>query len=279
LNLPWLKKAEKSKSLCTFSRCSYIGFSQGTAQAFAALSIFRELNQKINVFIALAPAMSPPGLAAPVVDGLMKASPTLLYLIFGRKAILSSAPLWNAILYPPIFSSVIDYALDWLFSWKSKNIAREQKLAAYSHLYSFTSTKSVVHWFQIMRHGQFIMFDDDDLQVNGPSSRSSGPTSYRPARFPTKNISSPIVLMYGDADSLVNIDLMIQELPTERMVVHPLVGYEHVDILWGKDVDKDVIPAVLETLINNCDNPEMVGGTEHRPPGREDGTCTAISSD
>jgi len=53
---------------------SYVGFSQGTAQAFAALSIHPQLNQKVNVFIALAPAMRPKGLSAPIVDGLMKAS-------------------------------------------------------------------------------------------------------------------------------------------------------------------------------------------------------------
>jgi lysosomal acid lipase/cholesteryl ester hydrolase len=53
---------------------SYVGFSQGTAQAFAALSIHPQLNQKVNVFIALAPAMRPKGLSAPLVDGLMKAS-------------------------------------------------------------------------------------------------------------------------------------------------------------------------------------------------------------
>lgn len=53
---------------------SYVGFSQGTAQAFAAFSINPALNKKIDVFVALAPAMSPPGLTAPLVDGLMKAS-------------------------------------------------------------------------------------------------------------------------------------------------------------------------------------------------------------
>lgn len=62
------------------------------------------------------------------------------------------------------------------------------------------------------------MYDDDDLEVtvtqrNGPHM-SSGPTSYCPARFPTKNISSPIVLLYGDSDSLVDIELMLKELPT-----------------------------------------------------------------
>jgi lysosomal acid lipase/cholesteryl ester hydrolase len=56
------------------SSVGYVGFSQGTAQAFAALSIHPKLNQKVNVFIALAPAMNPAGLAAPIVDGLMKAS-------------------------------------------------------------------------------------------------------------------------------------------------------------------------------------------------------------
>lgn len=74
----------------------YVGFSQGTAQAFAALSIHPKLNQKVNVFVALAPAMSPAGLAAPVVDGLMKASPTLVFLFFGRRAILSSTTMWQS---------------------------------------------------------------------------------------------------------------------------------------------------------------------------------------
>jgi lysosomal acid lipase/cholesteryl ester hydrolase len=55
-------------------RLNYIGFSQGTAQAFAALSIHPQLNDRVKVFIGLAPAMSPTGLAAPLVDGLMKAS-------------------------------------------------------------------------------------------------------------------------------------------------------------------------------------------------------------
>jgi lysosomal acid lipase/cholesteryl ester hydrolase len=56
------------------SSIGYIGFSQGTAQAFAALSIHPKLNDKVKVFIGLAPALSPTGLAAPLVDGLMKAS-------------------------------------------------------------------------------------------------------------------------------------------------------------------------------------------------------------
>lgn len=67
-SIDYILRITKEQSL------SYVGFSQGTAQAFATLSIHPPLNEKVNVFIALAPAMSPPGLSAPIVDGLMKAS-------------------------------------------------------------------------------------------------------------------------------------------------------------------------------------------------------------
>lgn len=151
--------------------------------------------------------------------------------------------MWQSIIYPPIFAKVIDKSLIFLFNWHSLNISTNQKIAAYAHLYSFASVKSVVHWFQIMRNGAFQMYDDD---VISPVIRTSV-SSYRPARFPTRNIVTPIVLMYGDSDSLVDIDAMLTVLPGHT-VAKRLHGYEHLDVLWGKDVDKDVIPYVLESL-------------------------------
>jgi lysosomal acid lipase/cholesteryl ester hydrolase len=72
-SIEYILGVTKAKSL------GYVGFSQGTAQAFAALSIHPQLNERVNVFIALAPAMAPPGLSAPLVDGLMKASSVQLF--------------------------------------------------------------------------------------------------------------------------------------------------------------------------------------------------------
>ncbi|KAH9912173.1 triacylglycerol lipase [Fomitopsis serialis] len=242
---------------------SYVGFSQGTAQAFAALSIHPQLNNKVNVFVALAPAMSPPGLHASIVDGLMKASPTLLFLIFGRRAILSSAPAWQSLLYPPVFTSVIHHSLRFLFGWQSKNISPLQKSAAYAHLYSFSSVKAVVHWFQIMRNGKFQMYDEDVqkvIRVSGAAAerhRPSGVTSYAPARFPTRNIVSPVVLLYGDSDSLVDIDMMLRQLPGHTMA-RRLYGYEHLDIIWGDEVDRDVHPHAVEALRQYAVRPERV---------------------
>lgn len=105
-SINYILETTKQRSL------SYVGFSQGTAQAFATLSIHPTLNEKIDVFIALAPAMSPAGLSNAVVDALTKTSPNMMYLFFGRKSILSSATFWQSILcklqYPVPFMLIRD---------------------------------------------------------------------------------------------------------------------------------------------------------------------------
>lgn len=117
---------------------SYIGFSQGTAQAFAALSIHPTLNDKINVFIALAPAMAPAGLRNGVVDSLVKASPEILFLAFGRRSLLGSTPMWQSILYPPIFVRILDFSLMFLFNWTARNISPSQKVCHPSQSFVLT---------------------------------------------------------------------------------------------------------------------------------------------
>ncbi|EFX01858.1 triglyceride lipase-cholesterol [Grosmannia clavigera kw1407] len=221
---------------------SYIGFSQGTAQAFAALAIHPKLNDQVNVFIALAPAMSPAGLSNGIVDALVKASPQVLYLLFGRHSILSSATLWQSLLYPPLFVRVIDLGLSFLFGWRTANISASQKLAAYPHLYSYTSTKSVVHWFQIIRTKSFQMYDDD---VHPPLALHSKHTKV--AKYPTRNIKTPVVLVYGGIDSLVDIRAMLRELPAQTVATE-IPHYEHLDFLWARDVDSQVFRHVFDAI-------------------------------
>lgn len=233
---------------------SYIGFSQGTAQAFATLAIHPKLNDQVNVFIALAPAMSPAGLSNGIVDALVKASPQVLFLLFGRRSILSSATMWQSILYPPIFTKFIDLGLSFLFNWQTKNISVSQKLAAYPHLYSFTSTKSVVHWFQIIRNKSFQMYDDD-VQQHLSLSTSSRYTKV--ARYPTRNIKTPIVLVYGGSDSLVDIKVMLKELPSQT-IANEVPHYEHLDFLWARDVETLVFPHVFAAL-------NRFNGADHTP--------------
>ncbi|RYO80143.1 hypothetical protein DL766_000414 [Monosporascus sp. MC13-8B] len=223
---------------------SYIGFSQGTAQSFASLAVHPKLNDQVNVFIALAPAMSPAGLSNGIVDALVKASPQVLFLMFGRRSILSSATMWQSLLYPPIFVRLIDMSLSFLFGWRAKNISLSQKFAAYPHLYSFTSTKSVVHWFQIIRNKSFQMYDDD---VQTHLAFSTGNKFTKVARYPTRNIKTPIVLVYGGSDSLVDIKVMLKELPSQTVATE-IPHYEHLDFLWARDIDAQVFQHVFDAL-------------------------------
>jgi len=139
---------------------------------------------------------------------------------------------------------VIDVALKFLFNWSGANISLPQKIAAYSKLYSFTSVKSVVHWFQIIRNKSFQMYDDD---IQSPIAAFAGKGFYKVAKFPTRNITTPITLIYGGNDSLVDIDVMLRELPGHT-VAKEVKHYEHLDFLWAKDVHKLVFPYVLAAL-------------------------------
>jgi lysosomal acid lipase/cholesteryl ester hydrolase len=152
--------------------------------------------------------------------------------------------MWQSILYPPIFVRLIDMGLSFLFGWHARNISTSQKLAAYPHLYSFTSTKSVVHWFQIIRTKSFQMYDDD---VQPPLSLGSVSKYTKIAKFPTRNIKTPIVLVYGGSDSLVDINVMLKELPAHTVATE-IPHYEHLDFLWAREVDTLVFPHVFDAL-------------------------------
>lgn len=83
-----------------------------------------------------------------------------------------------------------------------------------------------------MKHNEFICFP-----MNGDKEIE---------RYPTENITTPIVLIHGDSDSLFALDSFLEHLPS--VTRFELEGYEHLDVIWGKNVHVDVIPKVLAIL-------------------------------
>ena len=67
------------------------------------------------------------------------------------------------------------------------------------------------------------MYDGDVTGFSSP-----GRHAYRHARFPTKDIVTPIVLLYVDRDSLVDIQKMLKELP-DHMTVKRLAFSMYID--------------------------------------------------
>ncbi|KAK9718408.1 cholesterol esterase [Basidiobolus ranarum] len=221
----------------------YIGFSQGTAQAFASLSIHQELNKKISLFVALAPAITPGGLHSSVVDTFLRATPNIAYLLLGKKCALSSAVFWKDFLPRPLFVRAIDIAVGFLFGWHSQNIDPEVKAIVYGHLYSYASVKGVVHWFQIINSGSFRFFDESPTIF--PSSKATNGHICHP--FTTNQITTPIVMFYGGSDSLCDIEVLKSQLPKLKNS-HEIKHFEHLDFLWARDAKELVYSEVFKVL-------------------------------
>ncbi|TPX47316.1 hypothetical protein SeLEV6574_g02724 [Synchytrium endobioticum] len=218
---------------------TYIGFSQGTAQGFSALSLSRKLCKQVNLFVALAPATKPHALASKTVNALVNQAPEIIYLLFGHKALITSTLFWQSVLSPPLFTFVIDKCMWLLFGWNNRHIPH--KNIVYRHLYSYTAVKTVVHWFQIMRTRRFQMYDEQPTIVPGSTGGHLVP------KFPTESISTPLAIFYGGLDTLPDIEYILRESATPVFCMQ-VDEYEHLHFLWGSAVEKTVYPAVLALL-------------------------------
>ncbi|KAI9484135.1 MAG: Alpha/Beta hydrolase protein [Benjaminiella poitrasii] len=228
------------------SSLTYIGFSQGTAQAFAGLSLNSDLNKKINLFIAMAPATTPKGLKHPLIDAFVKATPSVIYLMFGRKTPLKLALFWQRFISPPLFVKVIDASVRFLFGWTGNNMTADQKTVSYQHLYSLTSVKSLVHWFQIIRTGQFQMYDEMPSRL--PYHTVNAVADHIPPRFPTLQIKTPIAIFYGRSDSLVDFHVLAADLPSPLAYVKSVEKWEHLDFLWADGIENIVYTDIVKLL-------------------------------
>ncbi|KAJ1947647.1 cholesterol esterase [Kickxella alabastrina] len=264
------------------SSLTYIGFSQGTTQMFMSLSRNKQLNQKVEHFIALAPASTPRGFHNSIVDYFIKATPHMLYLLFGRRRAMSLVYFWINLLPRDLYVSALDFCVGLLFGWKMRNMSQETKCIAYWHLYSYTSVKAIVHWMQIIRCGQLQMYDEDPpvypsiwskspsadadaaaIQVYGRHAedrhavpkagrrrqgQSSGALTHWNNTYPLKNITTRVSLFHGGADSLSSVDALLEELNVSLNESLCFSHYEHMDFLWADSVGTLVIPKVLAIL-------------------------------
>ncbi|VEU20049.1 DEKNAAC100635 [Brettanomyces naardenensis] len=205
------------------SSLTFIAFSQGCSQILASLSINRELNEKIDKLILIAPATTPKRLSNWLINSIVHFQPKMMFFLFGRKILMESISRWCGIVYPPFFVKLIDIPNSILFDWQGRNIDVLQKLVSYFHLYSTTSVKCVVHWFQIIRSNKFQMYQDSTL--------------FDPFEYPIHVAMRvpEVLLIYGMSDSLVDIDVMLDQLPS----------FDSVKVDYVKDGPEDTAETTI----------------------------------
>jgi len=225
-----------------------VGFSQGTAQGFACMSSYPQLAKKVNLFVALAPVSEVRGFSNPVVDNLARARPDFIFLLFGKRSILPSTLFWRKVLSRNIFVNTIDKSVMFLFGWSAKCIDPAEKALLYSHIYSFSSVKTVVHWFQIIQSTKFQMFDDCLIANNSSNPYDRYATKALP-QYRTMQLQCPVACFYGGKDNLPNTAALLASLPKEKVVLfHEEAEYEHLDFMWAKDTGVKICPKVLDLV-------------------------------
>lgn len=212
-----------------------MGFSQGTAESFGALSFSRKLNRRVNCMVGLSATCKPPLPTNGLIRSMVYWTPELVYLLLGRRSMLRSVCFWQSILSPKAMAWLMDMSMFLLFGWKNTNIRAKERPLMYRSLFSLASVKSISHWFQIMRAGRFQMYDD----------QPPGRTHIIPA-YPLSNIRTPILAILGMKDGLVDREFIEREFGTASIQL--VDGYEHMDTIWANDVDKKVFPMVIDFI-------------------------------
>ena len=227
-----------------------MGFSQGAAEIFGALSVNRRLEKRVDCVVAFSATAKPPTPKNALIHSMVHWTPEIVYLLFGRKSLLSSVYFWQSILSVRAMSWLIDTSMYLLFGWRSMNIRPRDRYQLFGHLYSTASVKQVAHWFQIMRAGRFQMFDDS-------------PSGFSKARiipaFPMKNNKVPKLLIMGMKDCLVEPEGMMAELSNATII--ECKDYEHMDTIWANDADVKVFRPALEFIRKHLQSKEVRGST------------------
>jgi len=224
LPLMILHVLEHSKYL----KLDYVGFSQGTAIGFACFSVRKDIADKVSNFLAISPAGRLNRLPNPVIRAIVSTDPKLVFKIFGKKSVLPSVFFWRRVLSKQAFLDAMEKSVNHIFGWTMTNVASHQKYFLYSNLYSFTSTKVIVHWMQIMSSGVLEMFDDDVHHLKANRGR-------RTPIYPLDRIPCKIHLLYGNKDlNLINIANLIESLPQvpNQVSVHCFNSLEHLDLIY-----------------------------------------------
>jgi lysosomal acid lipase/cholesteryl ester hydrolase len=196
-----------------------------------------ENKKLVNLAVCLGAMTKPLGMRHATIRSLVHLAPQLIFLLFGRKAMLSSVHFWINFLSPSVYARFIRLCLWELFGWRCKHITPEDQERMFPHMYTYCSVKTIVHWFQMMRHASFQMFENVN-HLDG----------HQIPRYPLETIKTPICVFYGSDDTLCDLEYTRKALGDKIVSEHRLDGYEHLDFLFASDVHQRVYPTIQEEL-------------------------------
>lgn len=215
-------------------KLTYIGHSQGTTQAFVGFSLMEELQEKINLFIGLAPVTSMKNQRNHALKLLANLKTETLFQWlevgeFGHRSLSSN-------ILPGIASSFKYKVMTKLNSlWgivMDCNLDTECLNLLTTLEPSPTSVTNLAHWAFLVRSGRFCKRDMGktlNSQIYSPDGV--------PPDYPIEKIQLPVALFYADLDLLSTPkdveEFLIPKL-SHLIYFERYSEFKHNDFVWGK---------------------------------------------
>ncbi|KFM74947.1 Gastric triacylglycerol lipase, partial [Stegodyphus mimosarum] len=225
----------------------YVGHSQGTTVAFALLSEKPEYNEKIRLFVALAPVAT----VGYITSAISYLAPFTSEVHFLFKLLGVNEFLPNDELMKLLSEFVCDTRerficedIMFLFFGTDLKELNETRMAVYSaHTPAGTSTKSIVHFAQMVNSKKFLKYDygkkGNQLNYNQPT----------PPEYDVLKITTPVALIWSLNDKLADptdvglLQKKLRSIVSSSCVSFPL--FNHGDFVLAVDAPKLVYNEVL----------------------------------
>eukprot|EP01130_Rhizamoeba_saxonica_P011016 TRINITY_DN4558_c0_g1_i1.p1 TRINITY_DN4558_c0_g1~~TRINITY_DN4558_c0_g1_i1.p1 ORF type:complete len:429 (+),score=62.90 TRINITY_DN4558_c0_g1_i1:46-1287(+) len=214
----------------TGKKVMYVGHSQGNAQGFVGLSIDPSINNKLAMFVALAPAYYVNPFENWVLKGLSKMGEgSSFYYLFGNNSFVPSMCQTQKLFPTRIFCSMAYNMFEYLFNWSDHHWKKGRKPKYFTTTPRPLSCKLIMHWLDVSRFGVLSNFETHDI-------------------YGIENIACPVSVLYGGDDSLVSGDKLVKDMLSKNIDLRyheELEGYEHMDLIWAKDSNKKVTEKLI----------------------------------
>jgi len=261
-------------TMARVEKISLVGHSQGTMQAFAALSIpsaRQTLSSHLNLFVALAPVAYLTHLSSPLLRTLADVQAVALVRFFGDKSFLPSTEMLRKTL--PALCSLSQFACESFACMLSgcvpgsRSHVNHTRWPVYSaHYPTGTSVQNIAHFSQGVRSGAFQRFDFGATENMARYNSSTPPPYLLPF-----DASVPTAIFSGSLDSLADsqdVQRLVQQLPPGMVVWREeLQTWDHLTFVWGEDANAYLYPK-LRALIASHARPSP---EDPRADGVEDG--------
>jgi pimeloyl-ACP methyl ester carboxylesterase len=236
----------------------FVGHSQGNAQAFVGLSRNPQVAQKLELFVALAPAFYIGRLGHWALEAMVSMPSCIFYQLFGECSFIPVMYVVQRLMAPQAFGHLAYNMFNYLFSWGDTYWCHWRKTKYFLFTPRPVSSRLIHHWGEITRTGQlkpYTAMRKDTIADNELGPEAASEREERAKVYSVANIGCPVALFYGGKDKLVQGKALVETLQASKEVdlVHhsEIPHYEHMDVVWAHDA-RDTVFDPIDSLIRNA---------------------------